>query len=120
MAGVLDKIRRRRNFPFTLPNGEEIKIRTMTFGEKIRQDSLKEIEKKVGWFISCVLVEDDGGNVFTKNEGETDDDFAMRVALECDLDLPDVNAIKAKVDELDKPPSVKVLAKNSDETSMPA
>ncbi len=116
MAGVLDKIRKRLNYPVVLPNEETVIIRMMTIGEHIRMANLAN-EQKIGFRIGSVLLADDGSNKWTKLDNETDSDFSNRAALECDLDLPAMHAINAAIQKLEKMPSIEVVVKNSPETS---
>jgi len=114
--GVIEKIRKRIKYPVTLPNGETIHIRPMNFGEQFRLEGLKG-NARLGFVVGCVLLEEDGTNLFEKKPDENDAAFAARVASECEIDVPAFFAIKAAIDKLEKVPDAKVIEKNSEETS---
>lgn len=113
---TFEKIRRRAAYPVKLPNDETIKIRSLSIGEHVRSQEL-EGDAKVGFLIGCVLCEDDGSPACKKNEGESDADFGLRTARECDLDTPSFQAIQTAIKKLEKNPSLDVVLKNSEETS---
>ena len=116
MAGVLDKIRKRMRYPVTLPNGETIHIRQLSFGEQVRAEAL-DGTTRVGFLIGSAIVEDDGQLAYAKAEKESDTEFGDRVAMTTELDSMAFNAIQDAIRKLEKRPSQEVLLKNSDETS---
>jgi len=81
---VLDKLKKRRCYSITV-NDEQINVRSLSYGELARLDNVKT-EVKPGFIVGCAVLEDDGSRAFSQAEGESDDDFATRVAAEC----PDV------------------------------
>lgn len=118
--GVLEKIRKRRLYPVELPNGETIHIRSLRFPELRRMAALAG-EAKIGFVFGLALIEDDGSQVYEIGDGETDEAFGKRVAeaAEQDMDTQTLVAVKDAFEKLHKVPSVKVIAKNSEETSTP-
>jgi hypothetical protein len=116
MAGVLDKIRKRKAYPVTLPNGEEIHIRQMSMGEHVRRAALTG-DANLGFMVGCILAEDNGDTAYSKKPEESDAEFGLRVATDCELDPASFHAIQEAVKKLEKVPSQEVLIKNSEETS---
>lgn len=86
MSDVLDRYRKRRFRKATI-NGDEYTIRGMTRPEKRRVDALKDAELQDALSAAFVMLNDDGSFIFTPNEGETDEDFAKRVAPQIE-DIP--------------------------------
>lgn len=117
MTGVLDKIRKRMAYPVTLPNGEVITIRSLSMGEQVRSGAIVDGDARIGFLVGCVLAEDDGTAAYSKVTNESDAEFGMRVASECDLDTPSFQAIQSALEKLNKVPSQDIIIKNSDETS---
>ena len=120
MSEALNKLKRRRSYPVKLPAGDEIMIRSQTFGEIRRTVAIKDKIIQIGFTIGCVILGDDGTNLFNKQPDETDDAFASRVLDECELDIESATAIREAIEKVHTVPKQEVLAKNSEETSTPS
>lgn len=99
-------------------NGDEFTIRGMTYPEKRRVAALPDKEYQDALSAAFIMLNDDGSFLFTANEGESDEDFAKRVAPMIE-NIPPETMYQLAVASLSvhKSPPLESIVKNSGETT---
>lgn len=125
MASMIDRLKRRKCYPVTLPGqgGEKIWVRALTIGEMRAVDSLPA-ELRAAFALGCAIVTDTGeqdmprGTVPGKSPGdgsapETNEEYATRVlSLLSDVPTDNLNTASEAIAKLRDQPPVEELVKN--------
>ena len=107
MSSIFDKIKKRAAYPFKMVNGETVYLRSLTIGQLRELEPFKHDDAANGFAIGCCLLNDDLTPAFTRESGQSAEDFGRSVSQQLDLPFDVFHPLVEMIFKLSNEPSEK-------------